>query len=63
MIQTAKDIISTFDQLSVAQQKEVSIALLRRNVDVEMPDIADEELVLSAEELFLDLDEREALDA
>lgn len=63
MIQRAKDIISTFDRLPIAQQREVTKQILRRSLDVETPEISDDELILAADEIFLDLDNREAADA
>lgn len=61
-METAREIISTFDSLPLAQQKEVTKLILRRNVDVETLSVSDEELILNAEERFLELDQREALD-
>jgi len=59
MTQTARDIISTFDNLPPSEQKEVMKIILRRNLEVETPALSDEELILNAEEIFLELDRRE----
>ena len=63
MTQTTKEIITKFDHLPIDEQKEVIKIILRRNIDVETPVLSDEELVLNAEEIFLELDRREAIDA
>lgn len=63
MTQTTQDIIKTFDRLPIDEQKEVIKIILRRNIDVETPVLSDEELILNAEEIFLELDRREAIDA
>lgn len=63
MTQTARDIISTFDRLPAGDQKEITKIILRRNLEVEAPSLTDEELTLNAEEIFLELDRREAIDA
>jgi len=63
MTQTAQDIISTFDRLPTSEQKEITKIILRRNIDVETPVLSEEELVLNAEDIFLELDRREAIDA
>ena len=63
MTQTTQDIIKTFDHLPLAEQKEVIKIILRRNIDIETPILSDEELILNAEEIFLELDQREAIDA
>ena len=63
MTQTAQNIISTFDRLPAEVQQEITKIILRRNLEMETPSISDEELVLNAEELFLELDRLEAIDA
>ena len=63
MTQTAQNIISTFDHLPVSEQQEVTQILLRRILEVETPSISDDDLVLNAEEIFLELDRSEAIDA
>ena len=60
MTQTTQDIISTIDRLPIDEQKEVIKIILRRNIDIETPVLSDEELILNAEEIFLELDKREA---
>jgi len=45
------------------EQQEVTKILLRRNLEIETPSISDDDLVLNAEEIFLELDRREAEDA
>jgi hypothetical protein len=62
MTQTAQDIISKFESLPLTEQKEVTKIILRRNLDIEAPALSDDELVLNAEELFLELDRIEAAD-
>jgi hypothetical protein len=60
MTHAAQDIIKTFDRLPADEQKEVIKIILRRNTDIETPVLSDEELILNAEEIFLELDRREA---
>jgi hypothetical protein len=59
----AENLITTFEQLPDAEKQEVASAILRRTLQIEFPPVSDEELVLSAEETFLELDRREAEDA
>ena len=63
MATTTQHFLDSFDLLSVAEQQVVACEILRRIRDVDLPPLADEELVLSAEALFLALDRREAKDA
>ncbi len=59
----AENLIATFEQLPDAEKQEVASAILRRTLKIEFPPVSDEELVLSAEETFLELDRRKAADA
>ncbi len=56
-------LLDAFDLLSVAEKQAVACEILRRMRDVDLSPFSDEELVLSAEALFLALDSREATDA
>lgn len=59
----AQNVIATFDQLPDTEKQEVAAAILRRTLQVEFPPLSDDELVLSAEQIFSELDRREAQDA
>ena len=57
-----QQLLDSFDLLSEAEKRELALEILRRTVNFDLPPLSDEELVLSAEELFLELDSREAQD-
>ena len=59
MITTAQDIIEKFGQPPINEKQKVVSAILRESLEVEPPSLTDEELVLNAEEIFLELDQRE----
>jgi hypothetical protein len=59
----AENVIASFDQLPETEKREVTAAILRRTLQIDFPPISDDELVLRAEETFLQLDRREAEDA
>lgn len=63
MSTTAQHLLESFDQLPDADKQEVAAEILRRTINFDLPSFSDDELVLSAEELFLELDRREAEDA
>lgn len=63
MTETVQEILATFDHLPLGDQKEVTRVILRRSLDVDTPTLSDDEMVLQAEELFLELDKQEAEDA
>jgi hypothetical protein len=60
---TSSQLLDAFDLLSAADKQLVTCEILRRMQDVDLPPLADEEMVLSAEALFLELDSREATDS
>jgi hypothetical protein len=59
----AQNLIDTFDGLPDSEKREVLTAILRRTTEMEFGSVSDDELILSAEETFLELDRREDEDA
>ena len=62
MIANAQDILKQFGQLPMPEKKKVVSVILRESLNIETPELSDEELVFNAEEIFLELDRREAED-
>jgi len=62
MTQTVQELLETFDRLPDAEKREAASAILRRVRDLSFEPPSDDELVLNAEGLFLELDQREAAD-
>ena len=62
MTGAVQELLDTFDTLSEAEQHEAAAQVLRRVVNGESGEIPEEALVAAAEELFLELDAREAAD-
>ncbi len=60
---TTQHLLNAFDLLSAEEQQAMACEILQRMRNVDLPPLADEELIVSAEVLFLDLDRREATDA
>ena len=60
MASSVQQLLHSFDLLPEAEQRELAREILRRTVNFDLPSRSDEELVLSAEALFLDLDCRGA---
>lgn len=60
MITLADEIITKFGQLAPGEKQHVISVILRDSLEVETPLLSDDELVFYAEELLLELDEREA---
>jgi hypothetical protein len=62
MSTTVEEILNSFDHLSEADKHELASEIIRRTVEFDLPALSDEDLVLNAEALFLELDKREASD-
>jgi hypothetical protein len=62
MTQAVQELLWTFDALTDAEKHEAAAHLLRRVVEAESGDVPEESLVAAAEDLFLELDAREAAD-
>ncbi len=59
---SVQKVLNTFDSLTKSEQREIALEILKRVTDLDFPSLSDEELVLNAEEIFLELDKREAND-
>jgi len=57
-----QQLLDFFEQLSESEKQQVAAEILRRTISLNIPAFSDEELTLSAEALFLSLDEFEAED-
>lgn len=56
----SQQLLDSFEQLSESEKQQVAAEILRRTISLDIPSFSDEELILSAEALFLSLDEFEA---
>ncbi|HLO86305.1 MAG TPA: hypothetical protein VK203_15100 [Nostocaceae cyanobacterium] len=54
-----KQFLNTFDHLTESERIELALEILKRVINLEFPPLSDEDLVLNAEELFLQLDQEE----
>jgi hypothetical protein len=59
---TVEDLLRSFDLLPEAEKHKVAKEILLRSLDLRSAPLTDEELVLNAEQVFLDLDRRESED-
>lgn len=63
MSSSVKDLLDTVERLANDEKRQAIAAILSRARDLEIEPISDDELVLSAEALFLELDSQEEVDA
>ena len=59
---TAQQILEEFDLLPELDKRTVAAEILRRIREMDWPALSDEDLVLNAEAMFLELDQREIKD-
>jgi len=60
MTTAVQNILHSYETLPELEKRELAYEILRRSSKLDFPPLSDEELVLNAEELFLELDQREA---
>ncbi len=60
MTALVQEILNHCDRLPDTEQQEIALAILQRVVNFDLPTLTDEDLILNAEALFLDLDQQEA---
>jgi hypothetical protein len=60
MTTLVQELLNTFDRLTESERRELTLEILKRVVNLDFPPLSDEDLVLSAEGLFLELDKQEA---
>ncbi len=59
MSTNAEQLLKDFDLLPEADQREVAREILQRTRHFALPPLSDDELVLNAEAMFLELDQQE----
>lgn len=60
MTSTVEELLNTFNRLTDSEQLEFALAILKRVIHLDFPPLSDEDLVLNAENLFLELDKQES---
>ncbi|MEG3861350.1 hypothetical protein [Microcoleus sp. herbarium12] len=56
-----EELLNTFDRLTDSERLDLVLEILKRTVDLDFPPLSDDDLVLNAEGIFLELDEEESL--
>jgi hypothetical protein len=60
MTALVKELLDTFDRLTDSERLDLVSEILKRTTDLDFPPLSDEDLVLNAEGIFLELDGQEA---
>ncbi|MBE9226488.1 hypothetical protein IQ264_13755 [Phormidium sp. LEGE 05292] len=59
MTTSVEEFLITFDRLPQSERLDVAVEILRRVVQFEFPPLSEEDLILNAEEIFLEFDRQE----
>jgi hypothetical protein len=60
MTALVQQFLNTFDRLPDSERLEVALEILKRVIHLDLPPLSDDDLVLNAEGLFLELDREES---
>ena len=55
MTALVQELLDTFDRLTDSERLDLLLEILKQTVYLDFPSLSDEDLVLSAEELFLEI--------
>ncbi|WP_445171540.1 hypothetical protein [Microcoleus sp.] len=56
-----EELLKTFERLTDSERLHLVLEILKRTVYLDFPPLSDDDLVLNAEGLFLELDEEESV--
>jgi hypothetical protein len=62
MSTTAQQLLNEFDLLPESEKQEVIIEILRRTRYLDLPPLSDDDLVMNAQAIFLELDNQGMMD-
>lgn len=60
MLTLVEEFLNSFDHLPDSERVEVALEILKRVIHLDFPPLSDEDLVLNAEGIFLELDKQES---
>jgi hypothetical protein len=56
-----EELLNTFERLTDSERLDLVLEILKRTVYLDFPPLSDDDLVLNAEGIFLELDEEESV--
>jgi len=60
MTKSVEQLLKSFEQLPEAEKRELASEIIKRSLELELPELSDETLLLAAEQTFLHLDKEES---
>lgn len=59
MTLAVQNMLKSYERLPEVEKRELVAEIIRRSLELSLPPLSDEDFVLNAEEIFLELDQRE----
>jgi hypothetical protein len=60
MTVAVQNILKSYERLPEVEKRELAAEIIRRSLELNLSPLSDEDFVLNAEEIFLELDRRES---
>ena len=60
MTKCVEQLLKSFEQLPEAEKRELASEIIKRSLTFDLPELSDESLLLTADQIFLQLDKEES---
>ncbi len=60
MTKSVEQLLKSFEQLPEAEKRELASEIIKRSLTFDLPELSDESLLLTADQIFLQLDKEES---
>lgn len=60
MTKSVEQLLKSFDQLPEAEKRELASEIIKRSLELDLPELSDEALLAAADQTFLQLDKEES---
>lgn len=61
MTKSVEQLLKSFEQLPEAEKRELASEIIKRSLRLDLPELSDETLLLTADQTFLQLDKEESI--
>lgn len=61
MTKSVEQLLKSFEQLPEAEKRELAFEIIKRSLTLDLPELSDETLLLTADQTFLQLDKEESI--
>jgi len=60
MTKSVEQLLKSFERLPEAEKRELASEIIKRSLTLDLPELSDESLLLTADQIFLQLDKEES---